>query len=113
MSEFDDASFDQYVKAEIAKRDAEIERLKREIAELKKQKGISSVYEGLSFQDRQGIYTDEKGQGFCPTCLDREKRRPLKSELPWGWRCSADHNHYFSNPDSPTPQVIHRRPGRI
>jgi len=39
-NERDDASFTEYVRTEIAKRDAEIEGLKREIAELKKQKAF-------------------------------------------------------------------------
>lgn len=111
-SDFEDASFEQYVKAEIekreaviAERDTEIESLKRQIAELKKQKGISSVRDGLTFSDHTGLWSDQAGLLYCSTCLGEDKRNPMKSELPHGWRCSAVPRHYFSNPDSP-PQAM-------
>src|SRR5947207_1368505 len=95
-NERDDASFTEYVRTEIAKRDAEIERLKREIAELKKQKGISSARDGLTFNQHTGLWADQAGLLYCSMCLDQDKRNPMKSELPWGWRCSAQPAHYFS-----------------
>lgn len=107
MSEYDDASFTAYVKAEIAKRDAviedrdaEIERLKREIAELKKQKGISGVTDGLTANDRTGTWVDVTGKHLCAKCLLKdEKRVPLKNEK-HGWRCMVCAK-YYGDPDRP------------
>lgn len=101
MSEFDDASFSDYVRAEIAKRDTEIERLKREIAELKKQKGISSVSDGLTFNERTGTHVEAAtAKHFCTKCLLKDdKRIPLKNE-PHGWRCLLC-TKYYSDPDRP------------
>lgn len=109
MSEYEDASFNEYVRTEIAKRDAEIERLKREIAELKKQKGISSAREGLTFNDHFGIWADESGKHFCPKCVAQEKRNQLKIEQR-GWRCTVC-STWYSNPDKPLPGVMRTRGG--
>lgn len=116
-SEFDDASFKKYVQAQIAERDAviadrdaEIERLKREIAELRKKKGIPSARDGLTYNEHTGLWADQAGLLYCSTCLDQDKRNPMKTELPRGWRCSAVPKHYFSNPDDRPPVLNMRGP---
>jgi hypothetical protein len=101
----EDASYIESLETEIAKLRAEIEQKNAEIKRLKREKGISSAREGLSFNQHTGLWADQAGLLYCSTCLDQDKRNPMKSELPWGWRCSAVPKHYFSNPDSPRPQV--------
>jgi hypothetical protein len=113
-NEREDAGFHDYLVEQIAAKDAEIARLKDEIAKLKKQKGISSPRESLTFNEHTGLWADQGGLLYCSTCLDQDKRNPMKSELPHGWRCSAVPKHYFSNPDSPAPRVVWgSRRGRI
>jgi hypothetical protein len=91
MSEFEDAAYIKSLEEELKKRDAEIERLKRE-------KGISGPREGLTFSSHTGIWSDASGKlHFCPTCLNQDKRNPLKIERD-GWRCTSA-AHYFGNPD--------------
>ena len=105
-SEFEDASFKKYIEeqiaerdAVIAERDAEIECLKHDIAELRKKKGISSAREGLTFNDKTGTHTDPSGKHFCTKCLDKEKRNQLKPE-PHGWRCVIC-DWFYEDPDNP------------
>jgi hypothetical protein len=97
MTDYDNASFNDYVRSEFAKRDAEIARLQRELDELRKQKGLSSAREGLTFNSHTGLWADQAGTLYCPTCLNEDKRNPLKTEK-YGWRCTAA-EHYHSNPD--------------
>lgn len=103
MSEQDEAGYKQFLEDKVAGQEAEIAGLKAQIAELKKQRGISSAREGLTFNDRTGIWTDKEGNNFCPTCLNNEKQNPLKTEER-GWRCTAA-GHYFENPNAPRPVV--------
>ncbi len=98
-----DASYIEDLETQIAKLRAEIDNKDVEIKRLKKEKGLSSAREGLTFNDRTGIWTDKEGKHFCPTCLNDEKRNPLKTEER-GWRCTAA-GHYFGNPDAPRPVV--------
>lgn len=108
MSEFDDASFKEYVKAQIAEldaviaeRDAEIERLKGDIAELRKKKGISSAGDGLTFNEKTGTQIEAAtGKHHCTICLLKyDRRTPLKVEA-HGWRCLLCPK-YYSDPDRP------------
>jgi hypothetical protein len=97
-NEREDASFNDYLLAQVKAKDTEIASLKAEIAELQKQKGISSAREGLTFDAHTGIWTEKaSGVHYCPTCLNQERRNPLKVERA-GWRCTMA-GHYFGNPD--------------
>jgi hypothetical protein len=109
MNEREEASYRDHLEQLIVAKDKEIEGLKAQIADLKKQKGISSAQEGLTFDERTGIWTDEKGKPFCPTCLNAEKRNPLKVESS-GWRCTAA-GHYFGKPGGRVPVVVRGRSG--
>lgn len=98
-NERDEASYKQFLEDKVAEQEAEIVGLKAQIAELKKQRGISSAKEGMTFHQRYGIWTDKAGQHFCPNCMGNEKRNPLKTEE-HGWRCHVCHK-WFENPDRP------------
>jgi hypothetical protein len=97
MNERDEASFQEYLLAQVKAKDVEIAELKAEIRELQKQKGISSAREDLTFNTRFGIWSDKAGTQYCPNCLNEERRNPMKVERS-GWRCTMG-NHYFGNPD--------------
>lgn len=71
MTDYDNASFNDYVRSEFARRDAEIARLQRELDELRKQKGLSSAREGLTFNSHTGLWADQTGALYCQTCLNR------------------------------------------
>jgi len=105
-----DASYIDDLETEIAKLRAEINNKDIEIKRLKKEKGLSSTREGLTFSTHTGLWADQAGLLYCSTCLGQDKRNPMKSELPWGWRCSAEPKHYFSNPDNRPPVVNMRGP---
>lgn len=105
----DDASYIQHLESKIGEFEAQIKELEVEVTRLKKEKGLSSAREGLTFGDRTGIWTDEAGRHYCPKCLDQEKRNPLTTEK-YGWRCSVC-NGYYSNPDAPQPVVRRGRGG--
>lgn len=119
MNEFDDASFGAYVKAEIAKRDAEVEhlkatheaqiaerdvqiaKLKDQIEKLKKERGMTTAQDGLTPNDKTGTWLETAtGKHHCTRCLLKDdKRVPLKSE-PHGWRCMLCAK-YYADPDRP------------
>jgi hypothetical protein len=100
MSEYDDASFDEYVRKQIADRDDEINRLRAENAALRKQIGLPGLGEGLTFKEKTGTHADASGQHFCTKCfLKDDKRVPLKNE-PHGWRCLIC-SKYYEDPDRP------------
>ena len=102
MREFiDEASYKAFFEQRIAEKDAEIKRLRAEIDRLNVENGISSVRDGLTFNSRTGFWSDKADRAYCGTCLNKDKRNRLKSELPWGWRCSAVPAHYYGNPDAP------------
>lgn len=105
-NEREDASFKEYVRAEMEKKDAEIASLKAQLAELKKQKGISSVSEGLSPNDKTGTWVDATGKHHCTKCLLKDERRvPLKT-APHGWSCMVC-TKYYSDPDRPEDQMVY------
>lgn len=94
-----DASYIQDLEREVAKLRSEIEQKDTEIKRLKREKGISSASEGLSFNDKTGTHTDANGKHFCTKCLAKEKRNQLKVE-PHGWRCMVC-DEYYEDPDNP------------
>jgi rubredoxin len=107
MSERDDAAYIEHLEAKVAKLEDEIKRLKKE-------KGLSSAREGLTFEKRTGVWLDANTHTrYCPKCADQEKRNPLMEDR-YSYRCTVC-GHSYHNPDSPPPQVISSRPrgGRI
>jgi hypothetical protein len=81
-----------------------IEHLQSEIKRLQKEKGISGIRDGLTFNGlKGGIWTDEKGQHYCPKCLDDNKRNPLWEDK-YHFRCNVCGNAY-SDPDKPLPTI--------
>lgn len=98
----DDASYIEHLEAKVAELEAQIRKLEDEIKRLRKEKGLSSAREGLTFNQRTGIWSDES-QHYCPKCLDKDKRNPLTTEK-YGWRCGVC-GDYTSNPDSPPPVI--------
>lgn len=104
-NERDEAAYKEFLEDKVAAQEAEIAGLKAQINELKKQRGISSARDGLTFDEHTGVWADQAGRLYCSSCLDQDKRNPMKTELPWGWRCSAQPKHYFSNPDAPDPNA--------
>ena len=97
----DEAGYVQALEAKIKELEAEIAKLQLKLKDLYKEKGLSSAREGLTFNKRTGIWTDQSGQEHCSKCLDREKRNPLTTEK-YGWRCGVC-GDYTSNPDAPPP----------
>lgn len=83
-----------------------IDYLESEIKRLKSEKGISGARDNLAFNTKTGTYVESpSGVHYCPKCLNKDKRHPLKDES-YGWRCSVC-DAYFPNPDAepPTMQV--------
>lgn len=103
MSEAEDKSYIAHLESEIERLQAENQQFRVEIERLKKEKGLSSAREGLTFNQRTGIYDDD-GSHFCPKCLDKEKRNPLRTEE-HGWRCTVC-DSYYADPDAPPPQMF-------
>lgn len=93
----DEASYKEFLEAKIVEKDAEIKVLQEKVKQLQSEKGISSARDGLTFNSHTGLWSDQSGQLYCPKCLDKDKRNPLKNET-YGWRCTAG-GHYHSNPD--------------
>jgi hypothetical protein len=91
------AAYIEHLEAEIKNLKSQKGDLEAEITRLKKEKGLSR--EGMTFNSHTGLWADDKGQLYCPTCLDKDKMNPLKVE-PSGWRCTSG-GHYFGNPDAP------------
>lgn len=82
MSERDDASYIQHLEAKI-------KELEEEIGRLRKEKGLSSVSQGLTFNPKTGTYVEaSSGLHYCPKCLAKDKRHPLTDD-DWGWRCNV------------------------
>ena len=104
-----DASYIEGLETEVAKLRAEIDNKDVEIKRLKKEKGLSSARDGLTFNQRNGIWYEQSGQGYCPKCLDQEKRNPLMTDK-YSFRCTVC-GHAYNNPDAPPPQVIRTRGG--
>jgi len=100
--ERDEASYKQFLEVKVQEQETEIAGLKAQIAQLKKQRGISSAREGLAFNQRSGIWSDAAGITYCYKCLDKDKRNPLRVEAPYGWRCGVC-DAYYDNPDAPPP----------
>ena len=96
MSERDDASYIQHLEAKV-------KQLEEEIASLRKEKGLSSAGDGLTFNDETGTHTDASGKHFCTKCLAKEKRHQLKTE-PHGWRCVIC-DEWYEDPDNPEGSV--------
>ena len=113
MSKYEDAAYVQDLEAKVEAFQAEVDKFRAESkqlrAEISRLQGIPAVRDGLTFDRRSGIYRDESGQEYCPTCLDKEKRNPMKGE-DHGWRCTAG-GHYFDNPDRPHPAFSRRGGG--
>jgi hypothetical protein len=101
----DEASYKQFLEQKVQDQETEIAGLQAQIAQLKKQRGIASAREGLSFSQRTGIWAEPSGLCYCPKCLDKDKRNPLRVEAPYGWRCGVC-DSYYDNPDSPPPAPI-------
>jgi hypothetical protein len=101
----EEASYKEFLEAEIVKKDAEIASLKAQLAELKKQKGISNASEGLTFNKKTGLYLEPStGVHFCPKGIAQDKRHPLAEENEWGWRCHIC-DHFYPNPDAEPPSM--------
>lgn len=94
MSERDDAAYIDHLEAQIAKLEEEIKRLRKE-------KGLSSAVEGLTFNEKTGTHFEaSSGKHHCTKCLLKDdKRIPLKVE-PHGWRCLIC-TKYYADPDRP------------
>lgn len=101
MSEFDEASYTAELEAKIGKYETKIKELEDEIKRLKKEKGISSAGEGLTFNERTGTHFEAaSAKHYCTKCLLKDdKRIPLKYE-PHGWGCLICTN-YYPDPDRP------------
>ena len=106
MSEHDDAAYIQHLESKVAE-------LEKEIARLRKEKGLSSVGDGLTFNQKTGTYVEvSSGLHHCPKCLAKDKRHPLAAEDDQGWHCSVC-DAYYGNPDAPPPEAVYFRPGQI
>jgi rubredoxin len=101
MTERDDAAYIDHLESEVATLQAQNKQLEDEVKRLKKEKGLSSARDGLTFNKRTGIWTDASQTDYCPKCLDKDKRNPLRIEDD-GWRCTACDEYYY-NPDAPPP----------
>jgi hypothetical protein len=56
-----------------------------------------------TFDKRLGLYRHKsKPEFFCGTCTPQDIESPLK-ELPQGWQCLIDSNHWHPNPDYHEP----------
>ena len=95
MSKYEDAAYAQELEAKVEKLEAENKRLREEVNRLK---GIPAAREGLTFDDRSGVWFDDSGRAYCPTCLGNDKRNPMKAE-DGDWRCTTG-DHFFYGPDS-------------
>lgn len=100
-----DASYIADLEAEIEKLRAQVQERDVEIKRLRKEKGLSSAGEGLTFNEKTGTHFDASGKHFCTKCLlQNDRRTPLKVE-PHGWRCLLCPK-YYSDPDRPE-QIDH------
>jgi hypothetical protein len=100
-----DAGYIEHLETEIKKLRAQIQERDAEIKGLRKEKGLSSAREGLTFQPRTGLYLEaSSGIHYCPKCLAKEKRHPLTDEE-WGWRCHVC-DAFYSNPDKAPPDPV-------
>src|SRR5690242_15575287 len=100
----EEASYKQFLEDKVAKLEAEKKDLQEQIERLKREKGISSAREGLTFDQRHGVWLDASTQTrYCPKCLDEDKRNPLMDDK-YHWRCNVCGKAY-NNPDRPLPGV--------
>ncbi|HEX2649222.1 MAG TPA: hypothetical protein VHN19_04695 [Burkholderiales bacterium] len=85
-----------------------IQELESQIKRLRDEKGIPGAIGNLVWNDKRGIYESPDGKGkYCPACISKNKRAPLKVEQ-FGWRCmAAGCGKYFEDPDNPEePPII-------
>jgi hypothetical protein len=94
MSQRDDAAYIEHLEAKI-------KELEQEIGRLRKEKGLSSAGEGLTFNEQTGTHVEAATtKHYCTPCLLKDdKRIPLKYE-PHGWRCLIC-TKYYSDPNRP------------
>jgi len=104
--EREEAGWKQFLEAKVAEQEAQIASLKEQLEQLKRQKGISSARDGLTFNSKTGTHVDQAAKHYCTTCLSRDQRWELKVE-PHGWRCMIC-KKYYSDPDR--PEVVDHRP---
>lgn len=92
MSERDDAAYIDHLETKV-------KELEQEVARLRKEKGLSSAGDGLTFDQKTGTNVDGTKKHFCTVCLDQDKRRELRVE-PHGYRCMIC-KKYYPDPDRP------------
>jgi hypothetical protein len=105
MNKYEQAGYVQSLESKVETLQARVDELEAENktlrAEISRFKGAPAAREGLTFSDRTGLWSDSAGRLHCPTCLNSDKRNPLKVDpRQQGWRCTAA-GHYFPNPDAP------------
>ena len=99
-----DAAYIESLETEIAKLRAQLQERDAEIKRLKKEKGVSSAREGLTFNPKTGTYVEgPSGLHYCTKCLAKDQRNPL-ADQDWGWRCHIC-DHFYPNPDAEPPSM--------
>jgi hypothetical protein len=93
-------------KLENSKLSSQLKDYKNKLSEIE-----NNPLKDYQFDERRGIYTDEMKNYYCPSCLRKNIKLPMKVQDN-GWICLNDeHGEFYPNPDyksPPTPRSPRR-----